>query len=153
MSGGRDFSSALLIINEQVINLGHEVLTPFVVDLELNQRRYPGLSVEERARAIFDEDLRLLQEADVVIFEVSQASTGVGEEIGFLVALAMLKEGHKSTLFLRHESLTGVRPSNLVLGNPYGKMVYYGNQTLDRIIRGFFDEVSKETRVDKERES
>ena len=88
MSGGREFADGLLAINSVLQEFGHEVLTPFVVDERISATRFPGLQGQDEARAVFEDDLRLLQQADVAIAEISQPSTGVGVEIGFFVGLA-----------------------------------------------------------------
>ena len=143
ISGGRDFADGLKAINDSLIRMGHEVLTPFVVDEEINKTRFPDLTGVDRSTAIFEEDLRLIEESEAVIAEVSRTSTGVGMELGYLVGLARIKGLEKPTLLLRHHSLGGSRTSNLLVGNPYAKFLYYSPDNVNDLIQEFFTEIEE----------
>ena len=143
MAGGRAFAGSLREINDLLINLGHNVLTPFVVDEKINQIRFPKLKGVNRARAIFKQDLELVTKADVIIAEVSQPSIGVGIELGFAAGLIRLAGKAKPILLLRHRSLENERNSNLVLGNPYATFLYYDKESIEGVITNFFQKIKK----------
>lgn len=152
IAGGRDFEEGVKAINAVLSKLGHEVVTPFVVDQEINSKRFPDLTGSVRSQAIFTEDLELVEKADVIIAEVSQPSTGVGIELGFTLAFARLLGTRKPTLLLRHDSLQDVRNSSLVEGNTYAEFCHYNSETLEAIVGGFFENIGREGRVHRERE-
>jgi nucleoside 2-deoxyribosyltransferase len=143
MAGGRDFADGLAQISRILIKIGHKVLTPFVVDDEINIKRFPGLKGSSRAKAIFEEDLDLVTQSDVIIAEVSQPSTGVGVELGYTVGLIRLSKKKKPMLLLRHKSLESVRNSSLILGNPHATFTYYEKASLEKIIDKFFQDLKR----------
>ncbi|OGM19211.1 hypothetical protein A2955_02800 [Candidatus Woesebacteria bacterium RIFCSPLOWO2_01_FULL_37_19] len=151
MSAGRQFAQGLQAINDALINMGNEILTPFVVDEELNKHRFPELSGVEHARAIFEDDLRRIEESDIIIAEVSQPSTGVGLEIGFVVGSLRSRDTEKSILLLRHRSLEATRNSKLVEGNIHAKFLYYDSENIEGILNSFFSEI-QESKIRRERE-
>ena len=151
MSAGRQFAQGLQAINDALINMGNEILTPFVVDEELNKHRFPELSGVEHARAIFEDDLRRIEESDIIIAEASQPSTGVGLEIGFVVGSLRSRDTEKSILLLRHRSLEATRNSKLVEGNIHAKFLYYDSENIEGILNSFFSEI-QESKIRRERE-
>lgn len=152
IAGGRDYEEGLFAVYNTLIELGHEVLTPFVVDQEINNARFPDLSGDERATAIFDEDLHLLDIAEAAIAEVSQPSSGTGTELGVLVGYARFLGIHKPTLALKHEDLKDKRFSFLVQGNPHLELQHYSLDTVKDIVCEFMERIDIEGRVVRERE-
>lgn len=130
ISGGREFEKGIKAIAKVLQDEGHEILTPFVVDSELNTRRFPNLTGKERDRAIFREDLNLLVMSDAIIAEVSKPSTGVGIELGFLLGMMVFNGVRKPTLALVDDSLREKRNSSLLGGNPYVRLLYYSPECI-----------------------
>jgi len=80
----RGVRSALPEVKELVRlieSYGHKVLTKHVADDVLDVDR--GMSPRE----VFERDLRLLKEADVMVAEVSYPSLGVGFELAYFLTL------------------------------------------------------------------
>lgn len=135
MSGGREFADNIKLIAKELQAMGHEVISPFVVDMKVNENRYPDLEGRELAKAHFEEDLDLvLNQADAVVAEVSQPSHGVGIEIGAITAKKMLQGVDTKVLLLRDESLRGEKESKLVTGNTYAVFQYYNQENIKRIL-------------------
>ncbi len=152
MSGGRNFEDGILAIGGVLRELGHEIITPFVVDPSLNEQRFPGLTGKARSDAIFADDLKRLIEADVVVVDVSQPSHGVGIELGILFSLSRLLGDIKPTLCLRHESANG-RLSSLIEGMPtVSEIKSYKPWTVEGVIKDFFAKINDEGRIRNERE-
>ncbi len=143
MAGGRDYADGLVAINKVLIELGHIVLTPFVVDPKINEQRFPKLKGVKRARAIFEEDIELVTESDTIIAEVSQPSTGVGTELGYALGLIRLAKKRKPILLLRHKSLEKVPTSNLIIGNPHATFSYYDKGSVGSVVWNFLNKLSK----------
>ncbi|MCD6357425.1 MAG: nucleoside 2-deoxyribosyltransferase [Thermoproteales archaeon] len=75
-----------------LVEEGHVILTPHVLDDVLDVER--GVSPRE----IYERDVRLMEEADVLVAEVSYPSLGVGFEIAYSLlrgkpVLALCEEG------------------------------------------------------------
>jgi len=97
---------------------GFKVITPHVLDESGESER--GKSDEE----IFERDMRLINECDILVAEVSTPSTGVGIEI----QQALVKGKRVICLYLSEAKL---RVSALVLGNPEIIKVEYTPETLE----------------------
>ncbi len=82
---------------------GHIVLTKHVAEDVLDVDR--GLSHRE----VFERDIRLLEEADILVAETSYPSLGVGFEIAY----ALLR-GKKTVALVRHDRLDSL--SSLIRG-------------------------------------
>lgn len=135
ISGGRKFADNLKFIAKALEELGHEIISPFVVDIEINKQRYPGLKGEQLARAHFEEDLDLvLNKADAIAAEVSQPSHGVGIEIGAITTKKMLQNIDTPILLLRDESLKDKKTSKLLSGNPHAVFSHYSKENVKEIL-------------------
>ncbi|XP_059086446.1 2'-deoxynucleoside 5'-phosphate N-hydrolase 1-like isoform X1 [Tigriopus californicus] len=106
------------------------ILTPFVADPLVT-----GMSGEheENDRQIYDRDMELLDECDVVVAEVTVPSLGVGFEIGSAVAMG------KRILCL-YRPQPGKKLSAMILGMPesHGTVVEYAEDGIDAIFEEFF---------------
>lgn len=98
--------------------IGCEVITPHVIDE--SGRAEEGLSDEE----IFERDMRLIDECDVLVAEVSTPSIGVGVEIQ-----SALDRGKRVVCLYLPEARKGV--SALVLGNPKIVKIEYTPDTVE----------------------
>ncbi len=68
--------------------------------------------------------------SDAVVAEVSNSSTGVGIELGFLLGMMVFSGVQKPILALVDDSLKDKRNSALVEGNPYIKLLYYSTECI-----------------------
>lgn len=85
---------------------------------------------------IYERDIKWLDEADVVVAEVTTPSLGVGYELGFA-------EGKKPILCL-FRNQTGKQISAMINGNKnFIKKTYSDLPSLEPIIKGFFANLSK----------
>lgn len=124
--GGRDDQEIYKNIIEVLQNFG-EVLTEHVGKKEVNSEGEPGLGDEE----IYERDKEWINEADVIVAEVTTPSLGVGYEIGYAESLqkkviclwrevegkrvsAMLR-GNKNVTILKYTEVSDVE--NLLKGN------------------------------------
>ncbi|MEM4546974.1 MAG: nucleoside 2-deoxyribosyltransferase, partial [Nitrososphaerota archaeon] len=98
--------------------MGCKVITPHVVDE--SGRAEEGLSDEE----IFERDMKLINECDVLVAEVSTPSIGVGVEIQ-----SALDRGKPVICLYLPEARKGV--SALVLGNPNIVKIEYTPDTVE----------------------
>ena len=103
IAGGRKYLAIYKKIVTYLKELGHEVLSEHIIRDDL-------FSDEERwaPRKVFEQDIKWLDECDVVIAEVSNPSLGVGYEICYA-----LKKGLK--VFCAYES--GLFISKMITGN------------------------------------
>jgi nucleoside 2-deoxyribosyltransferase len=101
-------------IAAMLAGMGHEILTPHVLDDVLDVDK--GVTPEE----VYRRDVALLEEADVLVAEVSYPSLGVGFEIAY----ALLKG--KRVIALCEEGRLG-RTSALIRGiqHPNFKLLAY----------------------------
>ena len=112
----------------QLKSLGHVVLTEHVAD--------PNVLVRERkapAREVYQRDVDWLNQADVVIAEISTPSLGVGYEIGYT-----LRRG-TPTLCVYCE---GLFVSKMITGNPSPHLTvatYRDERELDQHLIAFLD--------------
>jgi len=111
MLGVRKALPAVRTVAARLAGAGHEILTPHVLDDVLDVDR--GLTPEE----VYERDVALLEEADVVVAEVSYPSLGVGFEIAYALlrgkrVVALCEEGR-----LRETSalIRGIRDPNFKL--------------------------------------
>ncbi len=103
IAGGRKYLAIYKKIVTYLKELGHEVLSEHIIRDDI-------FSDEERwaPRKVFEQDIKWLDECDVVIAEVSNPSLGVGYEICYA-----LKKGLK--VFCAYES--GLFISKMITGN------------------------------------
>jgi len=125
--GGRDDKELYL----EVINLlgkYGKVLTEHIGDKTLSAMGEDGLTDEY----IYDRDMAWLNEADVVVAEVTTPSLGVGYEIGKM-------EGKKPILCLYREQ-NGKRISAMIGGNKNVKIErYFTLEGLEPVLKKFFE--------------
>ena len=135
MSGGRKFAKNIQIIANALEELGHEIISPFVVDSKINEERFPGLEGRELAKAHYEEDLDLvLNKADAFVAEVSQPSHGVGVEIGAITTKKMLGKSDIPVLLLADDYLKNKKISSLVYGNPYAVFEFFNKDSIKNIL-------------------
>ena len=135
IAGGREFEANIKLIANVIKSLGHEIISPFVVDIKLNEDRFPGLEGKELAKAHFDEDLDLvLNQADAFVAEVSQPSHGVGVEIGAITTKKMLGKSDIPVLLLTDDYLKNKKISSLVYGNPYAVFEFFNKDSIKNIL-------------------
>ncbi|KAF6021918.1 DNPH1 [Bugula neritina] len=82
MRAGRGDADLYNKIMQKIDSCGAEVLTEFVgwsASKMADQNKHRGL---QNDKDIHDQDVRLLQQADAIIAEVTQPSLGVGYELG-----------------------------------------------------------------------
>ncbi|QOJ78594.1 nucleoside 2-deoxyribosyltransferase [Infirmifilum lucidum] len=103
MRGVREALKEVRELIRLVESRGHVVLTKHVAEETLDTDR--GLSHRE----VFERDVRLLEEADMLIAEVSYPSLGVGFEIAY----ALLR-GKKTVALVKHERMDSL--SSLIRG-------------------------------------
>jgi hypothetical protein len=108
ITGGRDFADIYVDIVMELRKYG-EVLTEHIVDTALDDR---GNQVSKSAEEIFLQDRAWIDEADVVVAEVTQPSLGVGWELGYAQSIG------KKVICLFNLS-SGRTFSAMIKGNEY----------------------------------
>ncbi len=123
ISAGRKYAPIYEKIVLDLKNQGHFVLTEHVADLNVL-----NLEMNRPAPEVYERDISKLQEADILVAEVSKPSTGVGYEIAYMLAL------QKPVLCLY---LKGLQMSKMITGNSDPKCSVYSyestNELLDRL--------------------
>lgn len=114
MKGVRGALKLVRVIYTSLQRHGFEILTPHVVEEVLDVEK--GLTPEE----VYERDLRLLEEADAVVAEVSYPSLGVGFEIAY----ALLKEKRVLALCLE-QRLADLSALIRGIRNPNFKLITY----------------------------
>lgn len=128
MRGGRDN----LKTNQQIVAYlarhGHDVLT-----LHVTADDFPGGEDELNDRQIYERDMRLLAQADVLVAEATTPSLGTGFEIA-----EALRHGTPVLCLYRTDVVTRLSP--LISGNPNPRFTLAGytadgwHQPLDRFL-------------------
>ncbi len=111
--GGRDDRALYAEIITLLKQYG-TVLTEHIGDDTLSSYGQTSMTDKE----IYDKDTTWIDEADVVIAEVTTPSLGVGYEIGYA-------EGKNKKIILLYRQEEGKRLSAMVAGNEKTKCVYY----------------------------
>lgn len=111
--GGRDKVNDYEKIIHKLQELG-EVLTVHVADKNLSSKGEENLSLND----IYDRDMRWLEEADLVVAEVSMASLGIGYELGVAEKL-----GKRVICF--YDTSSTIKLSAMIGGNKYFEIVKY----------------------------
>jgi nucleoside 2-deoxyribosyltransferase len=128
--GGRDYKELYLKIIEWLREYG-TVLTEHVGNAQLSSYGEYALT----AAAIYERDMRWLQESDVVVAEATVPSIGVGYELGKAAG------SHKPTLCLFHAD-SEKRLSAMISGSPdITVAVYETEQDIKKTIDSFFTTV------------
>jgi len=111
MLGVREALPAVRFIAARLAERGHEILTPHVLEDVLDVEK--GVAPEE----VYRRDVRLLEEADVVVAEISYPSLGVGFEVAYallrgkrVIALCREDRLHRTSALIR-----GIQHPNFTL--------------------------------------
>lgn len=115
--GGGDTSNYLALL-ETIKDAGGEVLSEIFVNDAIQLGGSPLPEPEVYAR-----DISMIQEADVIIAEVTNPSLGVGYELGYAEKL------NKPILCL-FDGDSGGKLSAMVRGNPYNIIATYSEDSL-----------------------
>lgn len=135
MSGGRQFEEGLRLIARDIQELGHKVVSPWVVE--------PGEDFAhrshnpEKAAVIVERDLAAIADADAAVVEVSQPSHGVGYELRQLELLG------KPVLCLKSDTLKDEMTSAMIEGIDSFDFRLYSEGNIAGILNDFFDEVRR----------
>jgi nucleoside 2-deoxyribosyltransferase len=124
IKGGGD-SSHYITILEAIKNAGGDVLSEIFVHDAINLGGSPLPPAEIYAR-----DISMINDADVVIAEVSNPSLGVGYELAYAEKL-----GRPILCLFNKES--GGHLSAMVSGNSYNSVVQFDQTTLPSAIKDF----------------
>jgi len=124
IKGGGDTSNYLTILTA-IKEAGGDVLSEIFVHDAIN---FGGSPLP--ADQIYDRDVTMINDADLVIAEVSNPSLGVGYELAYAEKLG------RPILCLFNKNAPGTL-SAMVAGNSYNAIAYYDEVTLPTIIEGF----------------
>lgn len=116
--------SALETVREILSGLkrkGHKILTEHVVDDVLDIER------GERPREIFERDIQFLDEADLLVAEVSYPSLGVGFEIAYF-----LLKGKPVLAFAKEERENKV--SAMIRGITWDNFKFYTYRSVEDVL-------------------
>ena len=111
--GDRGALAAARLIAEAVERLGHTVLTRHLLSDDVESRE---AALTERA--VFERDIRWLEEADLLIAEASGSSYGVGFEVGYALGRSSTAAGDAPVLLL-YEAGRRASVSRLIAGNAH----------------------------------
>jgi nucleoside 2-deoxyribosyltransferase len=112
-------------IAERLQALGHEVLTPHLLDDDV-ERGEAALGERE----VFERDIRWLSECDAVVAEASGSSYGVGFEVGYILGRAP-ETGQR--VFLVYDRARTSAISRLIVGNCHTACTTFGYQSLTEL--------------------
>lgn len=115
ITGGRDDMHIYAEIISLLKVYGN-VLTEHIGNPEMNALGQIHMTAEE----VYTKDTNWIQEADILIAEVTQPSLGVGYEIGFA-------EAQKKRIICLYRTLEGKKVSRMIIGNSYNKSFEYKN--------------------------
>ena len=120
ISAGRDYAEVYREIVRELKELGHEVLTEHVADPQV-------LSKEKdvSAREVYERDIRLLQQADLLLADISKPSTGVGYEIAYALQIG------KPVISVY---LKGLRMTKMITGNPDPRLTVYAYESTSQLL-------------------
>lgn len=120
ISAGREYASVYGKIVATLKNAGHVILTEHVADphvLEL-EKNIP-------AKEVYERDVGKLQEAELLVAEVSHPSTGVGYEIAYMLSIK------KPVLCLYQRELI---MSKMITGNTEAGLSLYGYGSMKELL-------------------
>lgn len=115
--GGGDTSNYLALL-ETIKNAGGEILSEIFVNdaIQLGSSPLPEPEIYER-------DTQMIQEADVIIAEVTNPSLGVGYELGYAERLG-------KPIMCLFDGDSGAKLSAMVRGNPRNIIVTYSEDAM-----------------------
>ncbi|MBU5678429.1 MAG: nucleoside 2-deoxyribosyltransferase [Candidatus Aenigmatarchaeota archaeon] len=119
--GGREYQEIYRKIISHLKIYGN-VLTEHVSDKNITDLGEYSIPDNE----IYERDMKLLEEADLLVAEVSLPSLGVGYEIG-------IAEGMNKKIICLYDKNSEKRLSAMIAGNPKIKLIVYEN--LDELKR------------------
>ena len=126
--GGRDHKEWYEYIVGHLNEHG-EVLSEFVSDKSLTSYGTLNLTDQE----IYNRDIKLVDQADIIVADVTIASLGVGYEIGYAEKL------NKKIFCLYHQT-PEKRLSAMISGNSFCKVYNYETkENIDNIIKDIFN--------------
>lgn len=114
ITGGRDYADTYIDVIRELRKYG-DVLTEHIIDKDLDDR---GNQVTKTAGEIFLQDKAWIDEADILVAEVTQPSLGVGWELGYAESIG------KEVLCLFNLN-SGRTFSGMIKGNNYFNSLEY----------------------------
>lgn len=125
------------LIRNKIVQHGHDLMYSRASDPATMIEMSAGMLDSEDWELLCERDMRLLKEADVVIFEVSDKATF---GVGYLAAHALLL--NKPSLFLM---ATGSRPGSFTTGLKHEMLTrkIYDNHNIETIITNFLEAHNK----------
>lgn len=135
MSGERKFEMGLKAIAENIRQLNHVIVSPWVLEPaeELTRRRRDSKTAE----IFFNRNLSVMAQSDAAVVEVSQPSHVVGYELRLLEELA------KPVLCLKLDFLRYQPTSIVVEGRQAFNLRFYNEERVKDVLIDFFDEVRR----------
>lgn len=129
--GGRDDSDIYNKLIDYLKKYGH-VLTEHVGSKDLTER---GEEDEPSDESIYSRDMKWIEEADVIVAEVTIPSLGVGYEIG-------KAEDMEKNILCLYRNNSSKKLSAMINGNPEIKIGFYeGLEDAKKIIDEFFEKL------------
>lgn len=126
--GGRDHQAWYDFIVKQISNYG-EVLSEFVADKNLTSCGTTNMTDGE----IYNRDIRLIEECDIVIADVTNPSIGVGYEIAYAEKL-------NKKIYCLYLKTEGRKVSAMVAGNKNCEIHSYTSESeIVEIVKNIFD--------------
>ena len=133
ISGGREYVEMYREIGKILSDLNHEILTEHILDTNLT-----NCGEDRNAQEIFERDVEMLRESEVIIAEITTPSHGVGYEIALGV------EWGKPILCLINADRKNKRISAMIEGNAPDKLTLeeYTLENLREIIVEFLNKIN-----------
>lgn len=131
ISGGRQNLEDYIKIGKVLKSRGHIILTEHILDPNLDCK-----GEQRNPTQIFERDIEMMEESDLVIAEISTPSHGVGYELAWAV------EHHKPILCLLDGKLKNHKISAMIEGNTAKnfRVKKYTSETLEKIILEFIEQ-------------
>ncbi len=132
ISGGREYEAIYQHLVAHLQAQGHVVLSAHVADPDAVEREK-----DWSPRAVFERDVKWVEECEALVAEVSTPSLGVGYEYGLAVQL------DKPVLCVYR---SGLRMSKMVTGNPAQNLtvaMYYTLAELDEQVDAFIANLTR----------
>ncbi len=128
ISGGRDYQAWYDFIVKQISNYG-EVLSEFVADKSLTSYGSVNMTDEE----IYNRDVRLIEECDIVVADITNPSLGVGYEIAYAEKL-------NKKIYCLYLKTEGKKVSAMIAGNKNCEIYPYTSESeIVEIIKNIFE--------------
>lgn len=125
--GGREHAEWYEFIVKETKKYG-DVLTEFIADQSLTSYGHEELSDEQ----IYERDIKLINESDIIIADITVPSLGVGYEIAYAEKL-------NKKIFCLYHYTEGKRISAMITGNPNCKVFpYTSKEEISEILKNIF---------------